>query len=586
MMLRRTGLLLLLYLMLAAGWAQGRLRLEASLSTPRCGMEEQVVLELRLTGASQDPQEPDLPNIDGLEFRSIGVSKSLSMINGISSSASTYTYLILPRREGRYRIPPISLEVDGQTLKSPALHLEVVTSRIHPAPSPPPANPPPRNPSLYPPPLPGANPWGGPLTLDTPLRPPVQPVRVECEVSQRRPYVNQLVVYTFRFLHSVNLQGQPSYEPPAATGFLREDLGQSTSTVERDGVTYSVSEVKTAFFPTSAGHFVIGPTRLTCQVRIDPFDPMALFNDPVRELSSEPVELEVLPLPSEGRPPSFQGAVGSNFEFEARLPSGATEVKTGSAFKLLLSLKGDEHPDLLLEPNLPNWPGLRTYSPETQVAAFDRSSLRAGKTFKYSIVAQQPGSYSLGPLSFSYFDPEQRRYRTLQARAPEIKVRGARASEPGATATPLPGSSEQPLAPPQPGNDSDPSWARQPGLVGLALLPWALSLAVLGVARIHRGYEESRSTPRARILRLRRQIQASKSLEEVHELAYQGLQLIHQQSLRGLPHQKLKELLPEQLVERLAEVEALRFAPQPLQPEGQLRQLKDCLLQELKVPPR
>jgi hypothetical protein len=88
------------------------------------------------------------------------------------------------------------------------------------------------------------------------------------------------------------------------------------------------------------------------------------------------------------------------------------------------------------------------------------------------------------------------------------------------------------------------------------------------------------------MLRLRRQIQSGKSLEEVHELAYQGLQLLHQQSLRGLPHQKLKELLPAQLVDRLAEVETLRFAPQPLQPEEQLRQLKDCLLQELKVPTR
>jgi len=137
-MLRRTGWWLLICLMVAASWAQGRLRLEASLSTPRCGMEEQVVLELRLSGASQDPQEPDLPNIDGLEFRSIGVSKSLSMINGVSSSASTYTYLILPRRVGRYRIPPITLEIDGQTLKSPALDLEVVTSRIHPSPAQPP----------------------------------------------------------------------------------------------------------------------------------------------------------------------------------------------------------------------------------------------------------------------------------------------------------------------------------------------------------------------------------------------------------------------------------------------------------------
>ena len=135
---------------------------------------------------------------------------------------------------------------------------------------------------------------------------------VECEVSNTHPYVGELVVYTFRFLHRVQLAGSVNFEPPPPTGMLREDLGQSTNQVTRNGMEYAQSEVRTAYFPTSPGSLTIAPTRLSCQLAPDFLDPSFSFRgDGVRELSTQPVTLEVLPLPTQGRPPSAQLARSS-----------------------------------------------------------------------------------------------------------------------------------------------------------------------------------------------------------------------------------------------------------------------------------
>ena len=72
------------------------------------------------------------------------------------------------------------------------------------------------------------------------------------------------------------------------------------------GRLYEVQEIKSALFPTSAGTHVISPAYLDIEVRGSSF-----FARPqARRLATDPIEIEVLPLPIQGRPESFSGAVG------------------------------------------------------------------------------------------------------------------------------------------------------------------------------------------------------------------------------------------------------------------------------------
>jgi hypothetical protein len=562
---------LLLCLTLAA-WAQG-VEWTAALSTTRCNVGEQVVLELRLSGSTTDPLEPRVPDIAGVSMEFAGASKNVSMINGVTSSSSTYTYILTPTQQGSLVVPAISLSVDGQTYTTEPLKLQVGVSSGQTQPAVPPGG---TSPGLGPN---GAG-WGGPQNQipNIPVPSDAQPVLVECEVSNTHPYVGELVVYTFRFLHRVQLIGGVNFEPPPPTGMLREDLGQSTSTVQRNGVDYAQSEVRTAYFPTSPGTLSIAPTRLSCQLAPDFMDPgFSLRGDGVRELSTQPVELEVLPLPTQGRPPSFNGAVGRHFELNASL--NKTLIKAGEPVKLAVTITGDEHSDLLLDPTLPNWPGVRSYSSDASALPYEKPNFRVSKTFKIPLVPQQGGEFQLSDLSWSYFDPANRRYVTLTANPMVLKVEGGL---PVAGKTPAPGIPVDPLRAPLPGQDSGQAWALEPGVALLAVLPWGVSLILLVFGHAHQQYEMSLQTNQARLKRIEKRVGRAKSLEELAQLAYQGLEIRQGMALIGLPLVRLREILSSEMVDELERAEAARYSPEGDHDAKKVDDFRKLLLRELR----
>lgn len=554
-----------------AAWAQG-VEWTAALDTTRCNVGEQVVLVLRLSGSTSDPLEPRLPDIAGVSMEFAGASKNVSMINGVTSSSSTYTYILTPTRQGTIVVPAISMSVDGRSYSTEPLTLQVGTSSSS---GPPPVPPGGTTPGLGPN---GAG-WGGPQNqIPPPVPPDAQPVLVECEVSNTRPYVGELVVYTFRFLHRVQLIGSVNFEPPPPTGMLREDLGQSTSQATRNGVQYAQSEVRTAYFPTSPGTLTIAPTRLSCQLPPDFLDVnFSLRGDGVRELSTQPVELEVLPLPTQGRPPSFTGAVGRHFELTASL--NKTLIKAGEPVKLSVTLVGDEHPDLLLDPALPNWPGVRSYSSDAAALPYEKPNFRASKTFKIPLVPQQGGEFKLSDLSWSYFDPSARRYVTLTANPMVLKVEGGL---PVAGQTPAPGAAVDPLRGPKPGLDSSQGWALEPGVALLSALPWGISLVLLLFGHAHQQYELSLQTSRARLKRIEKQVGRAKTLEELAQLAYQGLEIRQGMALIGLPLVRLREILSREMVDELEKAEAARYSPEGDNDAQKVDTFRKLLLRELR----
>jgi len=122
----------------------------------------------------------------------------------------------------------------------------------------------------------------------------------------------------------------------------------------------------------------------------------------------EPLDLPIREVPAEGRPPGFSGAVGQ-FTFTAR--AEPTDVAPGDLVTVTMTFAGDGLPDALTPPTVPPGPGLKVYDAK---AAPSRSE-PARRVYEQTIVAAEPFAKAIPAVAFSYFDPRERRFRTVTA---------------------------------------------------------------------------------------------------------------------------------------------------------------------------
>ena len=133
----------------------------------------------------------------------------------------------------------------------------------------------------------------------------------------------------------------------------------------------------------------------------------------------------VLPLPVEGRPADFTGAVGQ-FQVAAELTPATGVVGDPLTFKFTVTGKGNlARVSSDAQHDSTQW---RVYRSDSKVTADDDTGLQGFKTFSQPVVPLQAGQLTLPGVSFSYFDPEAARYVT-RATAP-IRVSVTPAREP------------------------------------------------------------------------------------------------------------------------------------------------------------
>ena len=88
-----------------------------------------IRLDLNFYGTQNMPT-PTLPEIDGFEWRYLGPSSRISIVNGASSSSITHMYALEPQRTGVFDIPAIVINYRGETYFSKPIQVEVVKSQF------------------------------------------------------------------------------------------------------------------------------------------------------------------------------------------------------------------------------------------------------------------------------------------------------------------------------------------------------------------------------------------------------------------------------------------------------------------------
>src|SRR5438067_5892839 len=399
----------------------------AVLSNSEIVVGETVELQIKVTGPG-DANPPEEISIDGLEIHATGQSRQFEIHNFSTSSSVTYNYTILPLKAGRFTIPPQTVRAGGSLLRTPALTLNVADSPGH---------------------LSNAQPSRGTQSQSVHAS---DLVFAELIVPKKTAYVGEIVPVQIRMGFDPRVRPR-LVEAPEITGqgFTAQKLqesGQTSDTI--NGRPYDVVTYKTAIAAAHAGKFELGPVKAKAQVLVprarsaprprsrSPFDLFDLddpFSDPFFsnpfaqmgerrevEIKSEPVALEVKPLPPSA-PPSFSGAIGN---FVMTTDAKPKSVQVGDPITVTSAISGRGNFDRVNAPAIEDERGWHKYPPSSKFKQDDEVGISGTKTFE-TVLAPNENKQNMPVLAFSYFDPAKEQYVTLRSEPIAITVQGGAA---------------------------------------------------------------------------------------------------------------------------------------------------------------
>jgi hypothetical protein len=126
--------------------------------------------------------------------------------------------------------------------------------------------------------------------------------------------------------------------------------------------------------------------------------------------ATDTLNMESLPLPAEGAPANFNGAVG---DYAMTVTAGPTNVAVGDPITVRVQISGHGALDALTLPDQPAWRDFKTYPPTQNIKTTDQLGIEGVKTFEQIVTPQNTDVHELPAFSFSFFDPGAKTYRTL-----------------------------------------------------------------------------------------------------------------------------------------------------------------------------
>ncbi len=413
------------WLMLAAALPAQDITVTATVDRTRIGLNQQFQLTVEISGSgAMSASEPNLPNLEHFAaFSGSSTSQNFQFINGRMQVSKSYTYYFIAAKVGTFEIGPVTVSYKGKTYRSAPIRIEIVQSAA-----------PPTRPRSYAAPR-RPQPSTGTSSLADNLF-------LRAEVSKTRVYLNEPIIINYKIYTNVQVTDYRFTNQPNYGNFWAEEFpvpNQPRVYQEQfNGRLFSVASIKkVALFPTSIGKKVIPPLSIEANVRVrerrrsrDFFD--AFFDDPFfgriisYPMSTDSITVEVLPLPQEGRPRDFNGAVG---QYEMDVIVDRKRAKTNEAITLKLTLSGTGNIRTLAAPKIRFPDEFEVYDPKiSENVTRANDAIRGYKTFEYVLIPRRPGTYTIQNLNFSYFDPEAEKYVTL--RHPAIRLTIDRGDEP------------------------------------------------------------------------------------------------------------------------------------------------------------
>ncbi|MBI1978040.1 MAG: protein BatD [Candidatus Omnitrophica bacterium] len=424
-------------------------QLAATLDKQTTRVNEEIHLNVKISGVRGSLQAPHVPPLNGFEVFYSGRSSRFSFINGRSESLTEFNYVLIPRNPGRFLLQPIEVTIGDQVYRTNQLQIQVEDGQRVPVPTTPPpflqrASRPTTATSAqgpsYPtsaPPLPQSQQNQSPAISDRELD---ENIFLRVVPSQLTVYQNQQLILTYSLYTRYDTRYEGFVEEPETSGFWIEEfpmdpnLGRDTEVLK--GKKYVRADVKKlALFPTAPGQYQIKPGIAKTSVQIEQrpsslfdeffndsfFTGSGLFARRVEKILAPPaVQVVVKPLPEVGKPSGFKGAVG---DFRMATSIDKRTINQNEAVTLQISLEGEGNIETLERPVLSEIKDTKIYEADTQTQLFRAQNVIAGKkTFEVVLIPSEAGELVIPSVGFSFFNPKIERYVTLKSDAYKVKV--------------------------------------------------------------------------------------------------------------------------------------------------------------------
>ncbi len=366
---------------------------------------DQLELTLKISGSEHlRVSEPAPPQISLFSFRNLTSSSSSSVAySGTKLSAQyshTYRFIYFPKKPGTTKVPSFSVTVNNRSFRTREIPLTVIQGQN-------------KQPGQNTPSVPGYNPfsfsepdyWEDSSGLNGDTR--LLAVPETQTVYRGFPAIVSYYLYTDSMVRSFNLEdekdfrgyGKSTYEQPSMLNY---------ENVKQNGKSYKRALIKRlAIIPNTQGS-------LQAPV-LEGIARMFSYGYSDLQLSSQPATISVRPLPQEGIPMGFSGAVG-NFQLSHSLSK--RELGLGEALTFTLKIQGRGNFNQFSAPQFESEKGFQVSAP--MVIDNLSAGIEGTRTYYYTLIPQSKGEFSLPELKFAWFAHDQKRYQSY--RSPNDKI--------------------------------------------------------------------------------------------------------------------------------------------------------------------
>ncbi len=380
----------------------------------------------------RDLNAPEFTDFDVLAGPYSSTSSSISFVNGrrTSSYEQTYTYTLMAQRTGTFTIGPASIKVDGSNYQSNGVRIQVLPEDQQPQQTASQGRGQGQQSSQ------GSQ--GSQVSSENLF---VRTITTKTKVHEQEAF---MIMYKLYFANVDVAQLTNNTKLPEFTGFLKQELEQGEIQTELEhynGRNYQTAVLyRTILYPQHSGDITIDPARFEAVLRVQTRQQVrSIFDDffgsytnVTKMLTAPGVTIHVAALPG-GKPAGFSGGVG---KFTLTPSISQTELQANDAVTIKLDISGSGNMKLLKTPSI-DWPeGFEPYDPKvTNNFKTTSSGVSGTKSIEYLAIPRSAGDYTIPAVHFSYFDIEEKAYKTLSTPEYTIHVKRGAGSSAGSSSS-------------------------------------------------------------------------------------------------------------------------------------------------------
>ena len=395
---------------------------QAAIESQEAYVSEPVGFQVQVTGSSS-PLRPDLSilNNDFIVKANGGGpqrSSSVTIINGkmtkVVKNDYIFAYTLAPKRAGTFVIPSLAVNIDGRQYRTQTLSVSVKKA----------------------------------VETDA--------FKLRLSLSKNQCYIGESVVLNITWYLNKDVRGFDINLPilenkniffadvhvdTSQGGYINVPLGGKNVVAKQahgilDGKQYTTVSFSKIIIPKKSGNVIIEPAQIVCESLVgykargnnsrDPFfadfSPFGSKRRAVYKKAVVPsngLELEVLPLPTEGRPVDFAGHIG---EYRIATDATPTDVSVGDPITLRIQLSGPQYLDHVPAPKLTKQTNLISGF-KVPAEMGEGMATRGGKLFTQTVRALNSDVTEIPAIELPYFDTKSGKYRVAKSTPIPLKVK-------------------------------------------------------------------------------------------------------------------------------------------------------------------